>query len=81
MVVNSIVVRVILNQVLSILANQNDYVDQPGRPQKRDELIRIWRKARENSRVQAVLVVHVCPEMHFRRIPFKVRAIRAKIIY
>ena len=45
MVVNLIVVRVILNQVLSILANQNDYVDQPGRPQKRDKLIRIWRKA------------------------------------
>ena len=57
MVVNLIVVRVILNQVLSILANQNDSVDQPGRLQKRDELIRIWGKARENSRVQAVLVV------------------------
>ena len=41
MVVNLIVVRVIFNQVLSILANQNDYVDQHERPQKRDELIRI----------------------------------------
>ena len=57
MVVNLIVIRVILNQVLSILANQNDYVDQPERLQKRDDLIRIWGKARENSRVQAVLVV------------------------
>lgn len=56
MVVNLIVVRVILNQVLSILANQNNYVDHHGRPQKRDELIRM-----RNSRVQAaVTVVHVC---------------------
>ena len=65
MVVNLIVFRVILNQILSILAN--DYVDQHGRPQKRDELIRIWHKARENSRVQAAVVVRVCPEMHFMR--------------
>ena len=68
MVGNLIVVRVILNQILSILANQNDYVDQHGRPQKRDELIRIWHKARENSRVQAAVVFHVCrPEMHLIR--------------